>query len=989
MKTTLKLSAASALVATGFLNAAQAQEETASAVEFSPELSVHLGEVTTGPLTPQSDLVGDYGSLDAFYGSLDAFYGSLDAFYGPLDAFYGSLDAFYGSLDAFYGSLDAFWGSLDAFYGSLDAFYGSLDAFYGSLDAFSGGDRSTRGFDPSSGLYDLFSQAESSFGDVVLAKTGRSFQDEVIAPLLQKYGWSMDAYLSGEISGDNRSRDDYARLMIELHDKLMTFTGVDHIDHWMGSINWSPKVSQSANGGAGVVVGLLDTPILSLDLIGGSVQDTNGFGLSSVDHGAGVASVLAGAHDGQGVMGVAPNADFLVFNPFNETFTAEWRDVRVGIQSLSMFSDASVINMSLGVAGWTFNPDWVEVFYDWRAGFGTTDTVLVKSAGNSGISQAIDVDFGISDVFRRFIIVGSVNPNNEISTFSNRPGTACFIHWGECREGNRLMDRFIVAPGEMILVQDNAGNLSRATGTSLAAPQVAGAAALIQSKWEWLQHDAYATTEILLETATDLGAPGTDEIYGRGLLNVEAALAPIDPTALYVQTADSRINISDVGGLGFDALGLVSRDTSVTAFEDVGGSRRDFEIELSSLNMAANLEAANPLALPDQYMNSQLATAPAVQQTEKKAKKDKKKKRRKKRKNRDRDDFAFTNNLTVGSFSLGTESSRWTATFTTNRRDPNEIVEADALQFQTTTTLVNNETGMRLMFGEGQGALAFSGGSEFGLLSDHNLLTGGVNPLLGLASGGTFAGAQIPFGNRLSFDIGVTQDTDRQGAVDPISQEWREAFSGLADHEASAVDMKVGYVLSPNLDVSVGYTQVNEATGLLGLQGTGALALEGGARTDAVTFGANADLARGMSVSFSATGGRTRETQFDQSIFAVGDEGVQTSAFQIVGSKQGVFGETDAIRMSFAQPLFVEGGALTQATMQVTDRPTGAAELVTQTVALGGQTRRFVSEMVYATTLQDGRASLSTFAQYDTDLQDLAGPQGAAVTAGLRYTTRF
>ena len=63
-------------------------------------------------------------------------------------------------------------------------------------------------------------------------------------------------------------------------------------------------------------------------------------------------------------------------------------------------------------------------------------------------------------------------------------------------------------------------------GTSQAAPQVAAAAALLLSSGRAKTPEEAA--DLLLQTATDLGPPGPDPDYGRGLLNLPAALG-IEP----------------------------------------------------------------------------------------------------------------------------------------------------------------------------------------------------------------------------------------------------------------------------------------------------------------------------------------------------------------------------------------------------------------------------------------------------------------------------
>ena len=918
-----------------------------------------------------------HGSLDAFWGSLDAFWGglnseeSIDSFWGGLNGEYGSLDAFYGSLDAFWGSLDAFYGSLDAFYGSLDAFWGSLDAFYGSLDAFTGDPDALR-----TELRGILDQSEASFGAAVAGRTGNSFQQEIVDPLLSKYGIG-----DGLTGAEDLSREQYASFLIELHDRLMMHTGLDHVDHWMEDINWSPALAEEAGSGRDVVVGLLDTPITRTDLIGGTVQETNGFGLSTVDHGAGVASVLAGAHDGRGVMGVAPEANFLVFNPFDSTFTASWNDVTEGISELSLGSDASIINMSLGVKGYTLHPEWATVFNDWNAGRGTLDTLLVKSAGNSGVSQTQDVNFWFSAAPYNLIIVGSVNPNGEISTFSNRPGTACMISWFRCREENKLMNRFLVAPGEMILVEDNEGNLTRASGTSLAAPLVSGAAALVQSKWAWLKNSPAATADILLETATDLGAPGPDEVYGRGLLNVEAALQPIDSTLLYIDTGEDKVFIGDVGGMTLELLGILPTDETVTVFEDIRNTKRDFEIPVTQLSLTDTAAAVveTVTTTTESLLSSSLGGSSKWSRWRKWS-----------RNSDDRDDFTsgFTDLYAIEGGKFGSVEAGWQGMLIAEARPVDDVVESGVLPFQLSARIMHNQSGVSVAMGQGNAALAFSGSPDFGLTSDHSKRRGGVNPILGLASGDFFAGTTLPIGDRAHLSLGYTENTDRNGYRDAASGDILDSQVGLADYSAKAVNLKFGIDLGDHVTLDGGYTRLNEDTGLLGGQGAGLFSLEGGSLTDAFTLQASSWLGNGVTLSVSATTAVTDTTQYANSLLGVEEGGLQSTAFQITGTKRGLLGKDDALRVTLSQPLHIENGALSLNSVSVTDRATGETALVQDTIALDQSARRLVSEVVYQTPLRDGRAMLNTFGIVETNNIDSGEPR-TVVSGGVRLEFKF
>jgi subtilisin family serine protease len=111
------------------------------------------------------------------------------------------------------------------------------------------------------------------------------------------------------------------------------------------------------------------------------------------------------------------------------------------------------------------------------------------------------------------LAVGAVNGTDAIDASSSRGPSAC-------GEPSTTYPE-VVAPGVNIRTSDLFGFYQVTTGTSLAAPHVAGALALILAAHPGLTADQQAAA--LIASAVDLGVTGPDNTFGAGRLDVLAA----------------------------------------------------------------------------------------------------------------------------------------------------------------------------------------------------------------------------------------------------------------------------------------------------------------------------------------------------------------------------------------------------------------------------------------------------------------------------------
>ena len=670
-------------------------------------------------------------------------------------------------------------------------------------------------------------------------------------------------------------------------------------------------------------------------------------------HGAAVGSLIMGAVDGSGVLGVLPaNAvKVLVYDPYDATGTTNWTDVGTGVATLAgaIFKDKTVplgvLNASLGEPGYTLSPGWNDAL----AKAGAHGHNLVVAAGNDGITQTQDVTWNFASN-PTLLIVGSVGADDTISNFSNRPGEACLIQPGSsvCTEANKLKYRFVVAPGELILVSDGLGGHMRQSGTSLAAPLVSGAIALLQNRWPWLSKYPDETAAIILKSATPLGDnPGADAVYGAGELNIAASQSPLNwsslvyyqatggkvgTTAIPLSTVVAQINLGTQSS--WDASNL-----SYSAIEKIGATIRDFQIPLSSKLVGQNVTTSAGGQQYQSYLSSALrAQAGHFAALSPSAAVDR---------GNDFERSAVPIGL-VGGATLRIDVSP---------AETGNAFSQRTAHYESNAALVVG--GGALHFGYGNGAAALDDSAGFDFRSDHDLGKGGANPLLGLASGGSYLGGRVTLVPKLSIGFGTTERNSRRnlaafglGATGNVSSVDRYA--------AQAQHISLDYSVSERLTARAGLTHLHENSALLGIQSLDSADFHGGSITDGASAGF--DYALGRTLTVSGTGTVARTSAGSGQIAA---SGLTSAAAEFALVKARLFAKTDELRFSVASPLHTIGGRLTYSSVGVTDRDTGELGVIEQTLRAHAGPLPLAGEAMYGIALPRHAGEFSMFGRID------------------------
>ena len=227
---------------------------------------------------------------------------------------------------------------------------------------------------------------------------------------------------------------------------------------------WAANNNGPGATGRGVTIAVVDTGIdynhfefkgrigAGYDFVDGDsiAEDANG-------HGTHVAGTIAAAKDGRGITGVAHDAKIMPIRVLDENGAGYLSDAIRAVRWATN-NGADVINLSLGGTGYS------QAMADAIRHASRRGTVVVMAAGNWGGASP---DYPAAHAIDHGIAVGALQRDGRLAWFSNRAGSRPL--------------NYVMAPGVGIkstLPSNRSGYFS---GTSMAAPHVAGVAGLLKS----------------------------------------------------------------------------------------------------------------------------------------------------------------------------------------------------------------------------------------------------------------------------------------------------------------------------------------------------------------------------------------------------------------------------------------------------------------------------------------------------------------------------
>ncbi|EMA37816.1 peptidase S8 and S53 subtilisin kexin sedolisin [Halobiforma nitratireducens JCM 10879] len=292
-------------------------------------------------------------------------------------------------------------------------------------------------------------------------------------------------------------------------------------------------------------------------------------------HGTHVAGTIAGGDASGANIGVAPDATLHGVKILGADGGGSLAGILASVD-YAIANDIDVINYSIGVGSGTF-ADFAEEIY---TAYNDHDVVVVGSAGNSGHGIATTPGDNPGS-----ITVGATDDTEDVVDFSSGDYIHTETYWGE-EAPEEWPDEYVApdvsAPGHLVASAAAEGayedaqvhddpRLASISGTSMAAPHVAGTAALVQSSTEedLGAEDIHETIDDTAQNPVD--SEDEDVRHGNGIVNAyEAVTEEVGTTTVEGEIVDPHT--------GNGVPGAVVEASGSETLTDVDG---EFEFEVN------------------------------------------------------------------------------------------------------------------------------------------------------------------------------------------------------------------------------------------------------------------------------------------------------------------------------------------------------------------------------------------------------------------------